>query len=249
MPEAARNLDEENENGSSQGPNLRAIEGGGQGSGEPRGNLRAVTNGAQRAKAPIRRAWGAAREKTDQAGQAVVDGTVKLNEWTHDTLRYEIDKDAEQKDLFFPPEAALFAAGDIIDGTVLNTARRAVDVIEPGMGTLRAAYRGITRPILHPIDTLTKPVRYLSNPVRGVTSSVKMAKNIALTPTRALKDFGDRSVRRATQRFGKIPLIGPITGGVAKAASWVLEKPNQIAEWPTKWVDAVDEKVAEFQNA
>lgn len=251
MAEAARNLDPIPESPAPQGPNLRAIEGGGQSSGGPSGNLRSVGGGQSsgRPKAPIRRGWEKARIKADELGRKSLANANRIDGFAHNHLRYEVDKDAEQKNILFPPEAPVYAAGDILDGTVLNVARRANDVLNPALGGVRAGYRTFTRPLFHPIDTLTKPHRYLANPVRGITSGVKMAKNIAMAPTRGLKDIGDRVVRRATQRFGKIPLIGPITGGVAKATSWVLEKPNQILEWPTAWVDEVDAKVAEFQNA
>jgi len=245
MAEAARNLESQpGAHNSSPAPNLRSIEGGGETSAPRNPNLK-VAGGE---KAPIRRGYENARNKADQWGKQGLANANKADELAHKYLRYDVDKDAEAQSVLLPPKAPIYAVGDIIDGTIGNIARRTMDIVSPGAGALRASYRTLTRPFIHPLNTLTHPIKYLSNPVRAVSAGVKTAKNIAMNPFREVRDFGDRAIRRSTQRFGNVPLVGPITGGVAKATSWVLEKPAQAGEWATSWVDEVDAKIAGFQN-
>lgn len=145
-----------------------------------------------------------------------------------------------------------YAAGHLIDGTVLNVARRGYEVAEPLVSGMRAAYRSTIGAVLSPIRTLTSPVEYLKNPLRIATSVATAALNVVRSPVRAIDDLVERGIKNTIQqvtfKVAKIPAIGTLlakpSGFIAGIASKISNAVRNAMDWVTSPIDTVHNALA-----
>lgn len=239
-------------------PDLKAIEGGGETTPKKTGHLRAVDSASNGGKTPFEKTvektkagWGRINKLREETGKKALIATGKFDEFMQRTLRTEDPGDADPKSILLPPAAPLYAAGDMIDGTALNAGRRAWEITRDTGSTVRALYRTVTRPIPfigHFTDTLFHPIKYLANPTRLVTSTAKLATNVALNaPTRILDELVNRGIKRPLQRFQNFPLLGKPLSIVGGAAGWLAKLPRRATEYVTRPIEIADAWVAHQQ--
>lgn len=157
-------------------------------------------------------------------------------------LRFE-ERQPEQTGIIKTP---FYAAGHVIDGSVLNVARRAVEITEPQVESLAAGIKLTIGNILSPVKALLHPIeRVLKPSVRAITGQIKAMVNTILAPVRAADDLVDRSVENTVNQvnfqISRIPLLGSLfaksTNFVTKIASGITGKIRETLEWMASPVD------------
>ncbi len=197
-----------------------------------------------REHAPIVSAAMKTRDIATDLHNKALDTATQVNDTMKSVLRMDDPGDATQEPLKGILKVPFQAAGDMIDGSAGNVARRAWEVTESAAPAVRGAYRTLKNPIFHPIETLKHPIQYLANPTRIVTSAVKTAKNAIGTIPNFLDDFSNRFIKRPLQR---IPLVGGLLGKIGSLTSWITGGIKSGYKYCTDWIDNVDDAVASHQ--
>lgn len=169
------------------------------------------------------------RTLDDKIGDVCAD----LRDKWRSILRYEDPGDAPQGNLLLPPTGPVRAVGNFLDGTALRAVRTATDTVEPIGTAVRAAYRTITRPVFHPIDTLKRPGNYLANPVQAISSTARSAANFLTRIPRELEEGANRSLKRVSQNLSKIPLLttaSKIFGFIGKGFDYVSKGAEKVKD-------------------
>ncbi len=138
--------------------------------------------------------------------ERIGDTMAGLRDKWRSVIRYDDPGDAPQGNLLLPPTGPIRAVGNYIDGAVLTSVRTATDIISPIGTAARAAYRTVTRPVFHPVDTLKRPGNYLANPMQTIGSSTRAAANYITRIPRSLEERANRLLKRVLQNLSKIPL-------------------------------------------
>lgn len=182
------------------------------------------------------RDWAVAK-----GGEAVSLGG-RLQTAVRNFLRFE-EKQPEQTDIIRTP---FYAAGHVIDGSVLNVARRATEITGPQVESLAAGIKLTIGNVLSPIQALLHPIQRILKPsVRAITGQIKAMTNTVLAPVRAADDLVDRSVEDTVNQvnfqISRIPLLGSLfaksTNFVAKIASGITGKIRKTLDWMASPVD------------
>lgn len=198
-----------------------------------------------REHAPIVTAGIKAKEVATNLHNQALETAGNVDSVMRDVLRMDDPGDASREPgLKGLAKTPFKMAGDMLDGSVLNGARRGLEVVESAAPALRGAYRSVKNPIFHPIDTLMHPIQYLANPLRIVTSAVKTAKNAIGAVPNFLDDAANRLIKRPLQR---VPLVGGLLGKVGEFTSWITGGIRNAYKWCTDWIDNVDDAVASHQ--
>lgn len=179
---------------------------------------------------------GRIRQMRDNFGQKVVETAEGFRDKLRSILRFEDPEDAPEGNLLLPPSAPINAVGNFLDGTALNCKRRTVEVAEPLGSTARAAYRTITRPIpgFNLADTVRRPLKYLANPLRIISSVAHSVSNVITAIPKIPEEVAHRAVKRPLQNLGKIPFtttlskvagfVGGVAGKVREGLEWVRDR-------------------------
>ena len=192
-------------------------------------------------KAPMARLAGAGQKLEEKTVGLVKKTTEKTGSFARGILREEIGP-TEESSLIGTP---FKMAGNILDGTVGNAARRTSEILSPIASGLGSLYNTTLRVIPHPIDTLTSPFKYGKNVLNIITSTFKLYKNAIMIPIRGLAELvdrtGARTLEHANYKIDNIPIVGApiagITNGVAGAAKFVTGGINKGADWITSPID------------
>ncbi len=148
----------------------------------------------------------------------VVDGLVNITKGLFNRFKKLINYDYEDQPN--PKEQKWFKTPidlirDASNATILNIFRRGATLLENSSETLNAAYRGFSRPFLHPIDTFQNFGKYFANYPRIITAGTKTLVNAVLAPTKVIYEGIDSGIRKPLNRLesniGWIPAIGTPT--------------------------------------
>ncbi|MFH1284873.1 MAG: hypothetical protein ABIH78_04810 [Candidatus Peregrinibacteria bacterium] len=185
---------------------------------------------------------GAAAKTREKALAA----TGYLNTNASDLLRFEDPGNANEVSFIKTP---FYAAGDVLDGTALTAGRRVWEMTRDTAANARAIYRTITRPFLHPANTLRHPIKYAENGGRILTTQAKIASDIVNALPRSIDEFANRTIKRPLQRIGaKIPVIGRILSGIGSIAGKVAGIPRAVTQWVTSPIEKLDNWMSSKQN-
>lgn len=188
-------------------------------------------------KAPLFRGIDAIRSRTGKAAQAIAD----IHKGFGRLIRHDDPGTASEVAFLKTP---FYAAADMMDATALTPVRRIHEITGTIGSEIRALFRTITRPILHPIETLKHPINYLANPGRIISAAALGARHVVNAPGRALNEIVNRGLKRPAERVGyKIPLIGNLLGKTGKALGWIANIPKKTGEWLTRPIEVVDDFV------
>lgn len=184
----------------------------------------------------------AARDWAVNKGNEAASLGGKFRTGVKNFLRFE-EKAPEQTGIVKTP---FYAAGHVIDGSVLNVARRAVEITEPQVESLAAGIRLTIGNILSPVKALLHPIQRVLKPsIRAITGQIKAMTNTVLAPVRAADDLVDRSIENTVNQINfqisRIPLLGPLfakpTNLVTKIASRITDKIRETLDWIASPVD------------
>jgi len=101
-----------------------------------------------------------------------------------------------------------------MDGIILNIGRSATEIVAPALSTVRSLTRMITQPLIgtfksirHPIQAIKNlpenTLKYLANPVRAVSSTLRLASNLIKTPFSLLNTAYQNIIVEGYQFFDK----------------------------------------------
>lgn len=184
-------------------------------------------------------------------GTAVAAGVRSTDEKIRTALRYQM---AEQQE-FSALESPFMVAGNAIDATAGNIARRALEVSEPIGNAAEAVVKGTVGAVLQPITTLTDPVGFLKKPIKVVTSLARAAANGIKSFIRGAHDIVERGVEKNVKTvedtLRKIPFIGGFLGGIvnktagflSRLGSKITRTLSDIQDKIFSPVDAIDDAV------
>lgn len=192
------------------------------------------------AMAPIKRGI----LKGQQIGENIKATTERSRSFLERVLRSADPGDAQARFLTAPFLAPL----DIVDATAGNVARRGLEITTIAGSNVRATYRTFTRPFFHPVNTLLHPFKYISNPLRLMTSSAEMLSRIINAPFRAIDELVNRGLKRPLQRVGDIPLIGKPLAYLGKGVGWIANQPRRLFEFLTSPFRKMDDWVSSKQG-
>ena len=187
------------------------------------------------------------RDKLLSSESTVVAGTSAFGNALRKILRAGDLPPVEKKSLL---ETPFYAAGHVTDGTVLNGARRALEVTEPAISGLRAFFRSTIGTVLRPIHSLTHPIQTLKNPLRIATSVAMMAKNAIMSVPRAAHEFADRAVHRTIEQVStqieRIPVIGSL---ITTPVKWISKFVKNSIASVTNLTDMLTSPIDVVHNA
>ena len=155
------------------------------------------------------------------------------------------------------PEDSKVLVKEILDGSVTNIARQVWSVTTPASSLLRSIYRTTTRPFFHPKDSFKNFKNYIFNPVRIVSSSLKLTKNILRAPLSLTNTAFNKLIKRPLEYlnakiFKKIPLLDVIVPWlIIPPFQWTGNILNAIRgayDGATDWSDKFDNWVSKKQN-
>lgn len=184
-------------------------------------------------------------------GTGVAAGIRSTDERIRTALRYQM---ADQQE-FSVLESPFLVAGNALDATAGNIARRALEVSEPIGNAAEAAVKGTIGAVLQPIATITDPVGFLKKPIKIVTSLARAAANGIKSIIRGAHDIMERgiekNVKTVEDTLRKIPIAGGLLGGIVGKTFGFLSKIgtkltgvlSKIQDKIFSPVDAIDEAV------
>lgn len=195
-------------------------------------------------KSQIESARNSAEASANKVGQKATEVETGLRKY----LRYDEPKPVEEESLAATP---LYAAGNVLDGTLLNLARREVDIIGSYVSVFKSSVDATLGTLIHPTTIVTSPIEtFVKKPARVLTSMGILGKNTAMAIPRAAKDFANRTIDRPVQQVStkleKIPGMGLVTKPakfVTGATNKVVSGATNVLEKVTSPIDYLHEKV------
>jgi|GEM_PF-2067170 len=167
--------------------------------------------------------------------EKVVDTTAEIGKSINHTIRAGDIPPVEEKSFLSTPA---YAAGHFIDGTILNSARRAMEGISPITSFVKSAI-GVT------LGTILKP----SNLDNGTTERHAkqilkdvgmLTKNVIMSPFRTVDEFADRAVDRTIKQISyqveRVPLIGKL---ISSPIKWISGKIKNAVSMVTNLADTL----------
>lgn len=144
----------------------------------------------------------------------------------------------------------VYAIGDMIDATAGTAARRIWEIVETTGASIGATLNMAINPILHPLNTLKHPLKYIANFGRIFTTSIENYSNIFNAIPRSIQEVYERGIQRPTSRLiGRIPVIGKGVEKLTNGLGWLLEKPRELTEFLSKPIYAMDDWMKAAQAA
>lgn len=194
-----------------------------------------------RTQPPISKFYNKLKSGLTSSSSSVVASTSAFGQFARKVFRSGELEPVEQVGIVKTP---VYAAGQILDGTVLSAPRRVVEIAEPIAASALATLRTLGS-VFHPIDNLTHPIKFLKKPARIVTSSLMLNKNLAMAVPRIAHEFIDRAIARPIEQIGtqlrRVPIIGPL---IATPTTWLSRKIADIVgsvktavDWATSPID------------
>lgn len=196
-----------------------------------------------RTQPPFSRAYNNVKNGLTSSASSVVASTSAFGNFARKIFRSGELEPVEQVGIVKTP---VYAAGQILDGTVLSAPRRVVEIAEPIAASALATLRTLGS-VFHPIDNITHPIKFLKKPARILTSSLMLNKNVAMAVPRIAHEFIDRAIARPIEQIGtqlrRVPIIGPL---IATPTTWLSRKIANIVgavkngvDWATSPIDHI----------
>lgn len=200
----------------------------------------------EREKSPVM----AIRDGILDSGSSIACGIRSIDDQVRTALRYQLTDQEEYSFL----ESPFMIAGNAIDATAGNIARRALEVAEPIGNAAEAAVKGTVGAVLQPINTFKQPIEFLKKPLKIGTSLLRAASNVVKSAINGAHDIMERGVERnfgiLKDKLSSIPLIGKVTGLFGKLGHFVSKIGSGLTGILTKIqnklfspIDAIDEAV------
>jgi len=144
-----------------------------------------------------------------------------------------------------------YAAGDVLDATAGTAGRRVWEIAETTGAAMKSALNMAINPILHPLNTLRHPIKYMANFGRIFTTSIENYANIFNAIPRSIQEIYERGIQRPIQRTraSVIPFIGKGIEKLTNGLGWVAEQPRRLTEWLSKPVYQLDDWMMHAQGA
>lgn len=154
-------------------------------------------------------------------------------------LRFGMAGAPEKHNILVEP---IYAAGDILDATAGTAGRRIWEIAETTGAAIKSTLTMAINPILHPLDTLKHPLKYMANFGRIFTTSIENYANIFNAIPRSIQEVYERGIQRPASRLlGRVPLIGSGVEKLTSGLGWLLKKPRELTEFLSKPIYSIDD--------
>jgi|GEM_PF-3304539 len=164
------------------------------------------------------------------AKRAEFEGKIQhTREKVHGILRFgEAGAPSKQK-IWLEP---FYAAGDVLDATAGTAGRRVWEIAETTGAAIKSTLNMAVNPILHPLNTLKHPLKYMANFGRIFTTSIENYANIFNAIPRSIQEIYERGIQRPASRLlGRVPLIGSGIEKLTSGLGWLVKQPRHLTEF------------------
>ncbi len=157
----------------------------------------------------------------------------------HGFLRFGKAGAPERHNILVEP---IYAAGDILDATAGTAGRRVWEIAETTGAAIGSALKIGINPILHPLNTLKHPLKYMANFGRIFTTSIENYANIFNAIPRSIQEIYERGIARPLQRtLERFPVIGKGIEKLRSGLGWLAEQPRNFTEFISKPIYGLDD--------